>query len=136
MKFLIGYEIPSGEPVEAEMHHLFISGITRHSGKTTSLEAFLNRLPVDSGPFLPTHEWIPPMREALDDVFRGCRAIILTKGMSLSDVNGADLARIGLAHAADKEALERLLYGGLDDDAWFEAARAFHERQLRERGTS
>ncbi len=42
-KFLIGYEMGSGAPVEAEPHHLFISGVTQHSGKTTSLESFVNR---------------------------------------------------------------------------------------------
>lgn len=43
-KFLIGYEIGTGNPVEAELHHLFISGVTQHSGKTTALEAFINRI--------------------------------------------------------------------------------------------
>jgi len=44
MKFEIGYEIGSGERVDADLHHLFISGVTQHSGKTTSLEAFVSRI--------------------------------------------------------------------------------------------
>lgn len=43
-RFLIGYEVGSGEPVEAVLHHLFISGVTQHSGKTTALEAFIERV--------------------------------------------------------------------------------------------
>lgn len=42
-QFLIGFEVGSGEAVQAQLHHLFISGVTQHSGKTTSLEAFLSR---------------------------------------------------------------------------------------------
>jgi len=42
-KILLGYEIGTGIPVEAKLHHLFISGVTQHSGKTTGLEAFINR---------------------------------------------------------------------------------------------
>ena len=42
-KILLGYEIGSGTPVEAKLHHLFISGVTQHSGKTTGLEAFIDR---------------------------------------------------------------------------------------------
>ncbi len=43
-KFLIGYEIGTGQPVEANLHHLAIFGVTQHSGKTTSLEAFMHRI--------------------------------------------------------------------------------------------
>lgn len=44
VKFEIGYEIGSGERIDAVLHHLFISGVTQHSGKTTSLEAFVSRV--------------------------------------------------------------------------------------------
>ncbi len=42
-KILLGYEMGSGVPVEAKLHHLFISGITQHSGKTTGLESFISQ---------------------------------------------------------------------------------------------
>ncbi len=42
--FRIGYEIGSGEEVTADLHHLAIFGLTQKSGKTTSLEAFINRI--------------------------------------------------------------------------------------------
>lgn len=43
-KFRIGFEVGSGAEVSAEPHHLFISGLTQRSGKTTSLEGFASRL--------------------------------------------------------------------------------------------
>jgi hypothetical protein len=42
-KILLGYEMETGVAVEAKLHHLFISGVTQHSGKTTGLEAFIER---------------------------------------------------------------------------------------------
>ena len=44
MKFHVGYEIATGRAIEAELHHLAIFGLTQKSGKTTSLEAFINRI--------------------------------------------------------------------------------------------
>ena len=44
MKFHVGFEIGSGSPVEAELHHLAIFGLTQKSGKTTALEAFIHRI--------------------------------------------------------------------------------------------
>ncbi len=40
---LLGYEVGSGEPVMLPSHHLVVTGITRLSGKTTTLEALLTR---------------------------------------------------------------------------------------------
>lgn len=40
---LLGYAIPSGDPVSVPAHHLIVAGITRLSGKTTTLEALIAR---------------------------------------------------------------------------------------------
>ena len=42
--FRIGFEIGTGKEIMAELHHLAIFGLTQKSGKTTSLEAFINRI--------------------------------------------------------------------------------------------
>jgi len=42
-KILLGFEVPSGEPVYLITHHLAIFGITQLSGKTTGLEALISR---------------------------------------------------------------------------------------------
>jgi hypothetical protein len=44
-KILIGYQVPGGEPVYAEEHHFFISGMTQKAGKTTCVEGILSRWP-------------------------------------------------------------------------------------------
>jgi hypothetical protein len=44
MRFHVGYEIGTGQPADAELHHLAIFGLTQKSGKTTSLEAFIDRI--------------------------------------------------------------------------------------------
>lgn len=43
MKILVGFEVGSGDRVEMGLHHLAIFGMTRLSGKTTALEAFVTR---------------------------------------------------------------------------------------------
>ena len=43
-KLLIGYEVGTRNPVDVNLAHLFISGLTQQSGKTTSLEGFINRI--------------------------------------------------------------------------------------------
>lgn len=43
--FTVGFELGTGESVPAEIHHLAIFGLTQRAGKTTSLEAFISRLP-------------------------------------------------------------------------------------------
>lgn len=48
MKFHVGFEVGSASPVEAELHHLAIFGLTQKSGKTTALEAFIHRIDGDS----------------------------------------------------------------------------------------
>ena len=48
MRFHVGFEIGTGEPVDAELHHLAIFGLTQKSGKTTALEAFIHRIDGDS----------------------------------------------------------------------------------------
>ena len=48
MKFHVGFEVGIGNPVDAELHHLAIFGLTQKSGKTTALEAFINRIDGDS----------------------------------------------------------------------------------------
>jgi len=40
---LLGFETPTGQPVQMDLHHLAIFGMTRLSGKTTALEAFITR---------------------------------------------------------------------------------------------
>jgi len=42
-KILLGFGIPSGEPVYLSLHHLAIFGMTQLSGKTTTLEALISR---------------------------------------------------------------------------------------------
>jgi len=42
--FRIGYRVPDGAAVETEIQHLAIFGLTQKSGKTTSLEAFAERV--------------------------------------------------------------------------------------------
>jgi len=42
-KILLGFEVPSGEPVFLSVHHLAIFGMTQLSGKTTALEALISR---------------------------------------------------------------------------------------------
>jgi len=43
-RFQVGFEVGTGEPVDAAFHHLFVSGLTQQSGKTTALEAFMSRM--------------------------------------------------------------------------------------------
>ena len=45
--FIVGFELGTGDPVSAEVHHLGIFGLTQRAGKTTGLEAFISRLPED-----------------------------------------------------------------------------------------
>lgn len=40
---LLGYEIPSGEPVSIPLRHTVVTGITQLSGKSTTLEAIISR---------------------------------------------------------------------------------------------
>ena len=40
----IGYEVPSGAPVEVPLQHTAIYGLTRQAGKTTALEGMISRL--------------------------------------------------------------------------------------------
>jgi len=42
-KIKLGYEIPTGEEISIEPSHLLVTGITQRSGKTTTLEALINR---------------------------------------------------------------------------------------------
>lgn len=42
-KILLGYEVPSGEPVYIQPHHLAVFGMTQKSGKTTTLNALIHR---------------------------------------------------------------------------------------------
>ena len=41
----LGYQLIAGEPVTIPLHHTMITGMTRLSGKTTTIEALLSRLP-------------------------------------------------------------------------------------------
>jgi hypothetical protein len=44
MKVLVGYRVPSGEPLYLEkLHHIMITGVTQWAGKTTALEALISR---------------------------------------------------------------------------------------------
>lgn len=42
-KIKLGYETPSGKEVYIDLSHLIVTGITQLSGKTTTLEALINR---------------------------------------------------------------------------------------------
>jgi hypothetical protein len=42
-KILLGFYVPTGEPVYLGVHHLAIFGMTQLSGKTTALEALISR---------------------------------------------------------------------------------------------
>lgn len=48
---LLGYELGTGEPVTIPFHHMVVTGLTQHAGKTTTLEALLMRAPVASVAF-------------------------------------------------------------------------------------
>src|SRR4051812_9508120 len=39
----LGYAVPSGAPVEIPISHMAVTGMTQQSGKTTTLEALVNR---------------------------------------------------------------------------------------------
>lgn len=39
----LGYEVGSGHPVDLQIHHLVITGLTQLAGKTTTLEALIKR---------------------------------------------------------------------------------------------
>lgn len=41
----LGYEVPSGEPVSIPLRHIVVTGLTQQSGKTTTCEAIVSRLP-------------------------------------------------------------------------------------------
>lgn len=41
----LGFEVGTGEPVFIPLHHLVVCGLTRLAGKTTALEALINRAP-------------------------------------------------------------------------------------------
>ena len=44
MKLLVGFKVPSGEPFYLErLHHLMCTGITQWAGKTTALDAMIER---------------------------------------------------------------------------------------------
>jgi hypothetical protein len=45
MEIHLGFEVGTGEPVSIPLRHLVATGITRDSGKTTTLWALLSRLP-------------------------------------------------------------------------------------------
>ena len=42
-KILLGFEVSSGEPFYLDLHHLVITGMTELSGKTTAIEALIER---------------------------------------------------------------------------------------------
>lgn len=42
-KILLGFEVPTGQPVYMSLHHTVVCGMTQLSGKTTALEAIINR---------------------------------------------------------------------------------------------
>lgn len=48
----LGYEVPTGEPVEAELSHLVVTGVTQKAGKTTALERFMEESNKDAIVFL------------------------------------------------------------------------------------
>lgn len=43
MKVRLGFSVPAGEPVDLDPQHLGITGLTQQSGKTTALEALMDR---------------------------------------------------------------------------------------------
>ncbi len=42
-KILLGFTVPEGKPFEVPLHHLVITGMTALSGKTTAIEALIQR---------------------------------------------------------------------------------------------
>jgi soluble cytochrome b562 len=42
-QILLGFEVPTGNPVYMRLHHTVVTGMTQLSGKTTTLEAIINR---------------------------------------------------------------------------------------------
>jgi hypothetical protein len=42
-RILLGYEVKTAKPVDFVLHHLIITGMTQRSGKTTTLEALVQR---------------------------------------------------------------------------------------------
>ena len=42
-KILLGFQVGSGDPVYLDLHHTAVFGMTAMSGKTTTLEALINR---------------------------------------------------------------------------------------------
>lgn len=42
-KIKLGYKIPTGEEIFIQPSHLIVTGITQQSGKTTTLEALIQR---------------------------------------------------------------------------------------------
>lgn len=52
MSFLLGFEVPTGKPVNMTNHHTVITGMTQHSGKTTGLEAMVERSKVKAIAFI------------------------------------------------------------------------------------
>lgn len=42
-KILLGFEVPTGQSVYMRLHHTVVCGMTQLSGKTTTLEAIINR---------------------------------------------------------------------------------------------
>ena len=53
-EIFLGYEVDTGEPVELPLHHIAITGVTRLSGRTTTVEALMKRLPAGKSPAFRT----------------------------------------------------------------------------------
>jgi hypothetical protein len=74
----LGFEIPSGEPVEIPLRNMVVTGVTQEAGKTTCLEALIERAGVRAVTFITkrgeqsfrgAHRIPPYFRERADWVF-------------------------------------------------------------------
>lgn len=74
-KILLGFEVGTGKPVHLRLHHLVITGMTQLSGKTTTLEALIQRSGLKAIAFITKrgeigfqqyHEVLPYFKERSD----------------------------------------------------------------------
>lgn len=137
-RVLLGFEVPSGEPVYLSLHHLAIFGMTQKSGKTTALEALITRAQLKAIAFItkrgeagftaynqvtpyykPRADW--QFVEGLVNVALGekvkyepgMRYAIMKVCRGRKDLKEIQLAARGMAKA-DKSAFMRSVYEKLD----------------------
>jgi hypothetical protein len=138
-KILLGFWIPTGEPVYLSLHHLAIFGMTQLSGKTTALEALISRSGLRAiafktkrgeGGFTTYNSLMPYYKPRADWQFveglvnvalgekvkfePGMRYAIMKVCRGRKDLKDIQFAARGLAKA-DKSAFMRSVYEKLDE---------------------